>query len=406
MPKFNYIARNQTGQQVIDVIESPSRERVASQLRVLGLIPLQITEAYSKQNSILRYSWNPLDYQPINDKDIEFAFQQIAVMLQSGVALLDALNLTIKTCRYGAKKVWIEIANHVQQGMTLFDALSRHKQFTEFTLQMIYVGEQSGNLSGVMVQAARELKIARKLKSQIIVAVRYPLFSLFMAIGVCVLMLVKLVPEIKKVLKIFGKPLPQITQSLVDMSDWFLMYGYIILIVTSILFLASIFLYKTDKTRYWVDYFALYIPLLGEVFRMSGTVLFSRALCMLLRSGVLIVDSLATVEKLHRNKYIAKKVNETREKVIKGNTLAESMKNNYGFMPLMVHVLEIGENTGRMDMVLEEMTNHFEEQLEQRVAMLTGIIAPMMTIIVGGIIGYVYAAYLIGMFSATGATPR
>lgn len=302
MPKFSFIARDRNGQQVTDTIESVSRERAALMLRNQGLLPIKITQLKSDNDFTQQFSLNPFDYESLNDKDIEFAFQQIAVMLASGIALLDAVNLTITTSRIGARKVWVQVGKRIQQGASFYDALSEHSQFTEFTLQLIRIGEQSGNLSVVMQQASNQIKTSRKLKKDIVVAIRYPFFSMLMAVGVCALMLVKLVPEMKKMLKIFGKPLPDITKALIDVSDWVLTNGLMIVICLSVVTVTFYLLYLMPKSRWWIDFLALRLPLLGVVFRMSGTLLFSRALSLLLKSGVVIDDALETIEKLHKNK--------------------------------------------------------------------------------------------------------
>jgi type IV pilus assembly protein PilC len=406
MPKFSYIARDRNGQQVSDAIESVSRERAAVMLRTQGLLPIKITQLKSDTDFTQQYSLNPFDYESLNDRDIEFAFQQIAVMLASGIALLDAVNLTITTSRIGARKVWVQVGKRIQQGASFYDALSEHSQFTEFTLQLIRIGEQSGNLSLVMQQASNQIKTSRKLKKDIVVAIRYPFFSMLMAIGVCALMLVKLVPEMKKMLKIFGKPLPDITKALIDVSDWVLAHGLMIVIGISVVSVSFYALYMIPKSRWWIDFLALRLPLFGLVFRMSGTLLFSRALSLLLKSGVVIVDALETIEKLHKNKYLASRVAYARQQVILGHSLSETMQSSFGYMPVMLHVLSVGESSGRMEVILEDMTEYFEEQLQHRIAALTGLISPTMTIFVGGLIGFVYAAYMVGMFAATGATPR
>ncbi|MFM8340986.1 MAG: type II secretion system F family protein, partial [Methylomonas sp.] len=133
MPKFSFIARDRNGQQVTDTIESVSRERAALMLRNQGLLPIKITQLKSDNDFTQQFSLNPFDYESLNDKDIEFAFQQIAVMLASGIALLDAVNLTITTSRIGARKVWVQVGKRIQQGASFYDALSEHSQFAEFT---------------------------------------------------------------------------------------------------------------------------------------------------------------------------------------------------------------------------------------------------------------------------------
>ena len=177
MTMFSYIARDRSGQQANDVIDSSSRDSAIMQLRGEGLLVLQIDEL--KQNGGEKsYSLNPLEYRSIRSLDIENAFHQIAVMLRSGVSLLDAVELIRKYARIGSRKVWERIAERIQQGGTLTDALKEQGMFSNLTIQLVAVGEQTGHLSTVMDQAAKEMASTRRLKKQITGALKYPASSM------------------------------------------------------------------------------------------------------------------------------------------------------------------------------------------------------------------------------------
>jgi type II secretory pathway component PulF len=406
MPVFSYIARDRSGRQRADAIESPSREAVAAALRAQGLLPLKIVEVAAKGEGGFEFSLNPFDYRSLCNKDIEHEFHQIAVMLRSGISLLDALNLTAKHARIGARKTWQQLARRIQQGSSFHEALQEHPVFSEFTIQLVRVGEQTGYLHTVVDQAAIELKASRRLKSKILKALRYPGFTLLMAIGIVIFMLTNLVPEIKKLLKMMGKPMPPITQALIDTFDWVLVNGPIMLGAAIALAAAFVVLYHIPNVRWWMDRIALRLPVLGNVLRLSGTVLFARAMGLLLRSGVVIVEALETMEKLHANKYLASRVGLARERVLQGSSLAEPLDIPFAYMPLMLQMVRIGESSGTLDEILIEMTEYHDELLQQRIDTLTGMIAPVMTIFVGGVVGFVYAAFLVAMFTGAGGSPK
>lgn len=406
MPRFAYTARGRNGQQETDIIDSQNREAAVATLRGRGLLPLKIEEIKDKNTVNRKRSLNPFAYRAFNDHDIEHEFHQIAVMLRSGVSLVEALNLTLKHCRIGAYSTWDKMAKKIQQGYSFSRAMTEEGVFSQFTIQLIRVGEQTGNLSTVMDEAANEVKAARQLKKQILTALRSPAFTLLMAIGIVVFMLTNLIPEIKKLLKMMGKPMPPMTQALIDSSDWFIAHGIPILTVTLVVVVMFVALYNWSPTRLFIDKYALYIPVVGHVMRLSGTVLFCRAMSLLLRSGVVMVDALATVEKLHVNKYMASRIAFTRNKVLQGGSLSEQMAIESAYMPLLLQMTSIGENSGTLDELLTEMTEYHNELLKQAIATLTGMIAPAMTVFVGGIIGFVYAAFLVAMFSAAGGSPK
>ena len=406
MPLFTYTARDRNGQQRIDAIESNSREAAILALRTQGLLPLKIEEVKKNSGPTGSFSLNPFDYRSFNSSDIEHEFHQIAVMLRSGISLLDALNLIIKHCRIGSRSTWERLAKRIQQGSSFTDALREHNAFSEFTIQLIRVGEQTGNLNTVMDEAAKEVKSSRKLKKQILSALRYPAFTLLMAIGIVIFMLTSLVPEIKKLLKIMGKPMPPITKALIDTSDWVLANGVMVALVVFAVIVTFIVLYSWPPSRWWIDKWALKIPVIGYVLRLSGTVLFCRAMGLLLRSGVVMVDALGTMEKLHTNQYMASRIAFSRNRVLQGGSLSDQMEIESGYMPLMLQMMRVGENSGTLDDILLEMTDYHDELLEQAIATLVGMIAPAMTVFVGGVVGFVYAAFLVAMFSAAGGSPK
>ncbi len=404
MTIFSYTARDRSGQQMNDVVDSASRDAAIMQLRGEGLLVLQINEL-KKNKDEAAYSLNPLDYRSIRSLDIENAFHQIAVMLRSGVSLLEAVELIRKHTRIGARKVWTKIAERIQQGGAFTDALKEQGVFSNLTIQLVRVGEQTGHLSTVMDQAAKEMASTRRLKKQITSALKYPMFTLLFAIGLVVFMLTSIVPEIKKLLLIMGKPMPPITQALIDVSDWFVQNALFMGIFAVVFVVTFVLLYHWPPSRWWIDRFALRLPLIGYVLRLSGTVLFCRAMGLLLSSGVLIVDALKTMEGLHNNKFMASHIAFAHSRVLQGSSLAEPLALRARYTDLVLQMVRVGENSGTLDEILIEMTEYHDELLQQSIAKLTGMIAPMMTVFVGGIIGFVYAAFLVAMFSAAGGSP-
>ncbi len=405
MPLFTYTARNRNGQQIGDSIDSSTRDTAITALRGQGLLVLKIEEVSGQRKNRKQFSLNPWDYRGIREKDLEHEFHQLAVMLRSGISLMDALEMTAAHTRIGEQKTWDRLIDRIQQGSSFSDALAEHDIFSEFTIQLVHVGEQTGHLYIVLEQAADEIKSSRRIKKQIKSALKYPSFTLLFAIGLVIFMLTSIVPEIKELLKIMGRPMPPLTQALIDVSDWFLANGMLIGITLVVSLVSFILLYNFPTTRLWIDRAALNLPLLGKIFRLSGTVLFSRAMGLLLRSGVVISDALVTMEKLHVNKFMASRIAFTHKRVLLGSGLAESLAVNSGYMPLLLQMVSVGENSGTIDEILQEMADYHDDLLAQAIAQLTGMIAPLMTVFVGGVVGFVYAAFLVAMFSAAGGSP-
>jgi type IV pilus assembly protein PilC len=203
-----------------------------------------------------------------------------------------------------------------------------------------------------------------------------------------------------------GRKLPPITQSLIDVSAWLELNGPGILIGTVALAVAFVALYRWPPSRLEIDRLALRLPVFGPLFRLSGTVVFARALGTMLRAGVRILDALHTVEGLHRNRYLAARVAEARARIERGSSLAEPLAERFGFMPLLARMVLVGETSGRLDDMLDEMCRYHDELLQRAIRRMSGLIGPVVTVVVGGIVGFVYAAFLVAMFSAGGGAPK
>jgi type IV pilus assembly protein PilC len=234
----------------------------------------------------------------------------------------------------------------------------------------------------------------------------YPCFVLLFTIGVTVFMLVKIIPELQKFLSIMGRKLPPMTQALIDASGWFQTYTPAIAAGLAAALAVLIGLYRWPPGRLALDTLVLRLPLFGRLFRLSGTVVFARSMEALLRSGVHILEALETVQGLHRNRYLAQCVAHARKRVAEGASLSESLAARFGYMPMLARMMVIGENSGRLDEMLEEMGAFHQELLAKDIRRMSGMIAPAMTVVVGGIIGFVYAAFLTAMFAAGGGSPK
>ncbi|WP_022949841.1 type II secretion system F family protein [Methylohalobius crimeensis] len=401
MPEYRYIARDPTGRQQSGTLTADSPQQVTAELRGQRLLVLNVTEIKSRKDGG-GFPLNPLEHRRMRPVDVERDFHQLAVMLRSGLPILDALKITASHSRYAVRKVWDRCARRINDGDSLTEALMEHSVFDNLTLAMVRVGEQTGNLDFVLDHASKELEASRNFKRQVISALAYPGFVIVFAVGVAVFMLTTVVPEIKKFLSVIGRKLPPITQALIDVSDWFEANGPTLLIGLVATVAAIFLLRRFPITRYWMDFVILKLPVFGPIARFAGTVGFCRGLGTLLKSGVRIVEALETVEALLMNSYLADRVAAARRKVLYGESLSEPIGEKFGFPPLLHKMLVVGENAGTLEQILEEMTLFHEDLLARRIRTMAAIMEPVVTIVVGGIVGFVYAAFLVAMFAAGG----
>src|ERR1051325_9735461 len=250
MPAFTFEARNGAGQRQQGTQDAPSAAEVCHTLRQRGWLLLSVKPASDAAadaaNWTVIFTWllgrdgqpaawgerlSPLAWIGPRSIDVEFSLQQMSVMLRSGLTLLAALKTIAEYARVRSmRKVWEDVAERIQQGSNLADAMEKHRCFSYMVLQMIRVGELTGTLDQVVARAAETLERRRLLKTQVLTALTYPAIVLVTAIGVSIFMIVSVIPKLRVFLEALGRKLPPITQSLLDVSAFFQTHGINILI--------------------------------------------------------------------------------------------------------------------------------------------------------------------------------
>ena len=406
MPAYTYAARDETGRIQQGTQEAASPAALRSSLQSRGLQLMRVREQVQRLSPwqwVGRYL-NPMQYRSPRGVDIELMLAQMAVMLRSGVTLLAALRACEQQSRYQPMKRMVRrISESVQDGTSLAEALEAEKRIPQIVIQMTQVGELAGNLDEVLDSSSKTLASRRRILSQTLTALAYPVFVAVAAIGVAAYMVIFVMPEIQKALRAMGRKLPRLPQMLVDISDWIQVNGPAALAILVGVLLSCVVLYLYPATRLLFDRWVLRAPLVGHVLRLAGTVTFSSSMRSLVGSGITVVEALRTVERLHYNRHLADCVGEAREAVIEGHGLAGSLAREDAYMPMLGGMMAVAENTGQMEEVLDQVTAFHEEQLQTAIKRLSALVEPLVVIFAGGIVGFVYISFFVALFSAAGA---
>jgi type IV pilus assembly protein PilC len=406
MPSFAYTARDGAGRPQQGTVDAATATAVVDELRVRGWLVLDIREDLPPpaEEGILSLL-SPSQWLPARSIDIELSLRQMAVMLRSGLTLLGALTGVAENAqRRSLARMWSEVASRIQEGSSLADAMQQHRRFSPMLVQLVRVGEETGELEPVLTRAADILEHRRLLLMSILTAMTYPAIVLLAAIGVSVFMIVSLIPKLEKFLSTIGRRLPPITRLLLDISRYAQEYGLYVLLGIGVLIVAGIVLYCWPPGRLWIDRFVLRVPLVGGILRLAGTVSFASGLAALLRSGITLLEGLRTVERLQRNRHLSQQVAAAREAVIRGGNLTLPLQTRHAFMPMLSRMVAVGEAAGTLDEVLDEVAKFYESQLQATIRRLSVIIEPVIIVVVGGIVGFVYIAFFMALFAAGGAS--
>lgn len=400
MPAFLYTVRDASGARFSGELESASSSAAAAELRGRGLVVITIEEA---QSSATTRGWTPSELLWIRSLDIEISLYQLATLLRSGLTLLSALRLVAEQAERGRlRRVWDEVVVTIEGGRTFADALAQHPCFNRLVVQLVSVGEQTGHLGPVLERAAAALEKRRTLRASLITTLMYPAIVFLLAIGLAVYMVIGVLPKLQVFLRAMGKKLPPMTQRLLDISDWIQINGITTVIIAVTLLIALVMVFLWPPGRAVIDALALRIPLLGKAFRTAGTALFATCFSALLSSGVTLIEALRVTERLMGNRRLASIVTTAREQVMQGEPLVRHLARSHGFMPMLSRMVAVGESSGTLDNVLDEVARFHEAQLERLIKRLSALIEPAVIVTVGSVVGYVYISFFMALFAATG----
>ncbi|MEM8868483.1 MAG: type II secretion system F family protein [Verrucomicrobiota bacterium] len=408
MGDFFYTSRLASGERREGIIQADNLSAARWLLTEQGLILEQLQQATDAQRESLKgendFVSRILNFQGIGGAKsihIELTLKQLSIMLRSGLSLLAALETVIEMPPSNAvRKLYLRIRARVEGGSTLSDAFDEHKVFPKSVVSMIGLGEESGNLDVVMRRSAEAMERFRRNRNAILSALAYPTLVVLFAIGLSAYMVVYVIPLLREALEALGRPLPPLTQSLLDLSYFIVTYGPGIAAILAILTVTFVFILFWPPGRLAVDRFLLRLPLVGTILRSGGTALFARALATLLESGIRLVEGLRILATVHGNRYFAAVVDSARNRVLEGGTLAESLGRGNAYMPMMIKMVGVGESSGNLEETLVNVADFHEEQLQTLISRLSAVMVPAVILVAGGIVFYVYLAFFLALYGA------
>jgi len=407
MATFTFTARDTNGRLQQGSLDAPTAAGVVGILRGRGWVVVRVVPRPDSRRSgeLTLSSLSPANLLPVRSVDVEVSLRQMAVMLRSGLTLLSALQtVSEQSPRRAMRRIWQDVSRRIQEGSSLAEALGQHSAFPSLVVQLVRVGEQTGQLESVLSRASETLEERRFLRSQLLTAMAYPSLVLVAAIGVTVFIIVGVIPKLQNFLSALGRELPMTTQLLIDISSFITNYG-LYGVIGAAAMIAGVFGIRTwPPARLWMDRHILRVPVIGTLLRLSGTVLLTRSLGTLIRSGVTLLEGLRTSERLLGNQYLVLQVAQSREAVMQGEVLSKSLETKGAFMPMLSSMVSVGESAGTLDEVLDEVSRYYQDQLQRSIRRLALLVEPAIIVVVGAIVGFVYISFFMALFAAAGGS--
>ncbi|MBN1692044.1 MAG: type II secretion system F family protein [Dehalococcoidales bacterium] len=397
---YQYIACSESGEIVKGKLTASSEDSIAEMLGVAGyrlinlrpFIPFLSLEKLSAQ------------LFPVKPNDIIMLFRQLALLLESGVNIVTSLELmqeqiTNRTLR----KVITEVIEDIRAGNQLSVAMSRHPDvFPILACRSLSIGEQTGGLETMLRQVADYMEKEIASKKGIKGALMYPAIALVVTVIVVGVLMFFVIPAFAGFYADLGAELPSITQMMLDLSailrDNFMIIFLVILIAVALAFIY----FRTEDGKYNLDRIMLRIPQLGRVRHLNELSRSARSISLLYAAGLPLTEIMPLVIQGCNNRVMAQALYGVQTEMLKGEGLAKPMSKNRLFLPMMVQMVKVGEETGNLDSSLQAVANNYEAEAQDKTKSLIAMIQPMMTVVIAGVVGVIALSMVSAMYSMYG----
>lgn len=402
MALYVYKALTKAGKQVSGKVDASSPLAVRVELTSKNMYPVSIT--LYKDASTFAKIFGTLFQSRVAFKDLIFFTRQLGVMLRSGVPLLQAFEILTEQFSGKLHAILVAVKDGIKEGSSLADQLENYPEtFSTIYVQLVRAGEASGRLEQILDRLIDYLERRQALAKQISGALSYPLFQLMIIIAITAGLLITVVPNMVKVLGKLSGGLPTSTKILMSMSD-FLVHHYILLAEILVgVSLACAYWSSTKQGKYVIDYVKLKIPLISYFAQMSAVVQFCSTLGMLLENGVNLAPALDIVCNIIENSILLDSLEAAKEKIIKQGKITSFLKETNIFPALAIYLINTGEQNGTLDEMLLLVAKNYDDELSELTDRLTASLGPIMTIVMGAVVGFIMMAIMGPMLNMYGS---
>jgi type IV pilus assembly protein PilC len=395
MAEFAWVARGPTGEVQKGIMVADNKAAVERKLRAQQLNPQRVSKRISLSLGT-----------GVSPKDLVKFVRQFATMIDAGLPLVQCLDiLANQEPNPVFRAALVDIKGTVEQGATFSDALRRHpKIFDDLFVNLVHAGEVGGILDTILNRLAIYIEKSVKLKRQIRGAMTYPIVVIFIMIIVMVVLMTFVIPAFENMYSELAgsSQLPALTRMVIAVSNIFLGYLPIVILVTVGLVVGFVQLYKRRAGKRAIHKFILAMPIIGPIIQKITVARFSRTMSTLLQSGVPILDAITIVAKSAGNVVVEEGLMYTRDRISEGRNLADPLSEVSVFPGMVVQMVAVGEQTGALDTMLAKIAEFYEEETDVAVAALTALLEPIMMVMVGGVVGVVLIAMYLPIFELAG----
>ncbi len=400
MPKFKYKIYTEQGSLMEQEGEYPSQEALIADLQSKGYTIVNILPIEEKEKGKAIKLNLPFGGK-VSDRDISIVCRQMSAMVSAGVSVVDATKVIGDSIpNKKLSNALLEVSRLISEGNSISNAMRKFSDvFPSFVINLVVVGEETGNLDLALARAADYYERMAMIKSKIKSAMFYPIFVLVVAIVILIGILYFLVPVFADLYKSLGGQLPLPTQMLINTSNAFRSNFLIIVSSFAGFWFFFTYLYNNNyKFRKSIHAFSLRVPKLKDLVTKSVMAKWARTMATLFASGVAIEKAFEIAGEVAGNILIRESMDEARKGIIEGKPISKAIEETKLFPQLIIAMLKVGEDTGRLDNMLDTIANFYEDEFNKVVDGMIKLIEPMLMVFIGGIVGVVLVALYLPIF--------
>jgi MSHA biogenesis protein MshG len=389
MLRFAYTGRTRSGEKTQGILEADNTAACASSLLKNGISPVTIQETGQSERRGAKKPKSLNLFEPaVQSIDVQLFSRQLYTLMRAGVPILRSLSgLLESTTNAAFARVITSLKESLEAGRDLSTAMRQHPAvFSPFYVAMVRVGEATGRLDEIFLRMFEHLEFERETRARIREALRYPIFVLIAMVVAIAVINVFVIPAFAKVYAGLGAELPLMTRILIETSRLTIAYGWLMLAGLVLAIMGFRMWRAAPAGRLLWDRFKLKLPLTGSIMLRSTLARFARTLALSLRSGIPAAQALSVVAEVTDNAWIASRVEQMRNGIERGESVLRTAQNAAVFNPVVLQMIAVGEETGSIDELMQEVSGMYEREVDYEIKTLAARIEPLIIVALGGVV--------------------
>lgn len=385
-----------TGKVVQGVRDAENAKALRTMLRRDGILLTQATEEQAAKAKAKRQVDLKRMFSRVSTADVALMTRQLATLVGAKIPLFESLSALIEQVeRDGLRRALTNVRDQVREGTSFANALGSHpKIFGDLYVNMVRAGEASGTLEAVLDRLTHFMENQSRLKSKVVAALAYPALMLIIAVVLVGVLMVAVVPKVTSIFQSMNRALPWYTSLLIWVSNLLSNWWWLIGLVGAISWVLFRRWKRTTKGHLQWDLFLLGVPMVGKLLQMVAIARFARTLGTLLAAGVPLLQAMGIVRNVLGNVALEKVIEDASTSIREGESIADPLKRSGRFPPMVTHMIAIGEKSGQLEEMLENVAEAYDHVVDTRVQMLTSLLEPLIIVVMGGAVAFIAMSIL------------